>query len=327
MASKKKVLITGAGGFIGSHLVEACVKRGFKVRAFVHYNGRNSWGWLENSPVLKSIEVVAGDIRDYDSINTAMKGCDTVFHLAALIGIPYSYVSPLAYVKTNIEGTYNVLQSAKEFGVKDVIVTSTSETYGTAQYIPIDEKHPAAAQSPYAASKSAADQLAISYYRSFGLPVKIARPFNTYGPRQSGRAIIPTIITQIAGNAKELKLGNLFPTRDFTFVDDIAAGFLALVEAKGLYGEAVNIGSGMEISIGELAKLIASLMKAKVGVVEDGVRVRCKGSEVECLLCDNRKMIASTDWRPRYTLKKGLKETIAWLTANQKAYKARIYNV
>lgn len=327
MASKKKVLITGAGGFIGSHLVEACVKRGFKVHAFVHYNGRNSWGWLETSPVLKSIEVVAGDIRDYDSINTAMKGCDTVFHLAALIGIPYSYVSPLAYVKTNIEGTYNVLQSAREFGVKDVIVTSTSETYGTAQYIPIDEKHPAVGQSPYAASKSAADQLAISYYRSFGLPVKIARPFNTYGPRQSGRAIIPTIITQIAGNAKELKLGNLFPTRDFTFVDDIAAGFLALVEAKGLYGEAVNIGSGMEISIGELAKLIASLMKAKVGVVEDGVRVRCKGSEVERLLCDNRKMIASTDWRPRYTLKKGLKETIAWLTANQKAYKARIYNV
>lgn len=327
MASKKKVLITGAGGFIGSHLVEACVKKGFKVRAFVRYNGRNSWGWLETSPAVRSIEVVAGDIRDYDSINAAMKGCDTVFHLAALIGIPYSYVSPLAYVKTNIEGTYNVLQSAKEFGLKDVVVASSSETYGTAQYIPIDEKHPAVGQSPYAASKAAADQLAISYYRSFGLPVKIARPFNTYGPRQSGRAIIPTIITQISTGVKEIKLGNLFPTRDFTFVRDTAAGFLALVEAKGLYGEAVNIGTGMEISIGELAKLVGSLMKAKVHFVEDKVRVRCKGSEVERLLCDNRKMIASTNWRPRHTLEKGLKETIAWLIANQKAYKARIYNV
>lgn len=327
MASKKKVLITGAGGFIGSHLVEACVKRGFEVRAFVHYNGRNSWGWLESLPELKDIEVVAGDIRDYDSINAAMKGCDTVFHLAALINIPYSYVSPLAYVKTNIEGTYNVLQSAKEFGVKNVIVTSTSETYGTAQYIPIDEKHPAVGQSPYAASKAAADQLAISYRRSFGLPVKIARPFNTYGPRQSGRAIIPTIITQITTGAKEIKLGNLFPTRDFTFVRDTAASFLALAEAKGLYGEVVNIGTGMEISIGELAKLIASLMKAKVCVVKDEVRVRCKGSEVERLLCDSRKMLASTDWHPHYTLERGLKETIAWVKANQKIYKAGIYNV
>jgi len=322
----KKILITGAGGFIGSHLVEACVKRGFKVRAFVRYNSRNNWGWLEGLSVLKDIEVVAGDIRDYDSVNAAMKGCDTVFHLAALIGIPYSYVSPLAYVKTNIEGTYNVLQSAKELCVKNVIVTSTSETYGTAQYIPIDEKHPTVGQSPYAASKAAADQLAISYHHSFGLSVKIARPFNVYGPRQSARAVIPTIIAQIVG-ANELKLGNLFPTRDFTFVRDTIAGFLALAEVKGLYGEAVNIGSGTEISIGELAKLVASLMKVKVRVVEDGKRIRCKGNEVERLVCDNRKMLVSTDWRPRVTLEKGLKETITWVKANQKLYKAGIYNV
>ena len=329
MAKMKKVLITGAGGFIGSHLVEACVKRGFKVRAFVRYNGRNNWGWLESLSALKDkdIEVVVGDVRDYDSVNMAMKDCDAVFHLAALIGIPYSYVSPLAYVKTNIEGTYNVLQSAKELGVKNVIVTSTSETYGTAQYIPIDEKHPIVGQSPYAASKAAADQLAVSYHRSFGLPVKIARPFNTYGPRQSARAIIPTIIGQIAFGVKELKLGNLFPTRDFTFVSDTVMGFLALAEAKGLYGEVVNIGSGTEISIGELAKLIASLMKAKVRVVEDGERTRCKGSEVKRLVCDNRKMLVSTDWRPQYTLEKGLRETIAWIRPNQKMYKAGIYNV
>lgn len=327
MATMKKILITGAGGFIGSHLVEACVKHGFKVRAFVRYNGRNNWGWLENLSVLKDIEVVSGDIRDYDLVNTTMQDCEAVFHLAALIGIPYSYISPLAYVKTNVEGTYNVLQSAKELGVKNVIVTSTSETYGTAQYIPIDEKHPAVGQSPYAASKAAADQLAISYHRSFGLPVKIARPFNTYGPRQSARAIIPTIIGQIAFGMKELKLGNLFPTRDFTFVSDVVAGFLALAEAKGLYGEVVNIGSGTEISIGELAKLIASLMKAKIRVVKDGSRVRRKGSEVERLLCDNRKMIASTDWRPQHTLENGLKETIAWVKKNQKLNKAAIYNV
>ncbi len=323
----KKILITGAGGFIGSHLVEACVKRGFKVRAFVRYNSRNNWGWLEGLSMLKDIEVVAGDIRDYDSVNAAMKGCDTVFHLAALIGIPYSYVSPLAYVKTNIEGTYNVLQSAKEIGVKNLIVTSTSETYGTARYIPIDEKHPMVGQSPYAASKVAADQLAISYYRSFGLPVKIARPFNVYGPRQSARAIIPTIIGQIAFGVKELKLGNLFPTRDFTHVRDTVEGFLALAEVKGLYGEAVNIGSGTETSIGELVKLIASLMKAKIRVSEDGARARRKGSEVERLLCDNRKMITATNWRPSITLKKGLKETIAWVKANQETFKSGIYNV
>jgi dTDP-glucose 4,6-dehydratase len=323
----RKVLITGAGGFIGSHLVEACVKRGFKVRAFVRYNGRNSWGWLETSPVLKNIEVVAGDIRDYDSVNAAMKGCDTVFHLAALIGIPYSYLSPLAYVKTNVEGTYNVLQSAKELGVKNVLVTSTSETYGTAQYVPIDEKHPAVGQSPYAASKVAADQLAISYHRSFGLPVRVIRPFNTYGPRQSARAVIPTIIAQIASGAKELRLGNLTPTRDFTFVKDTVAGFLALAESKGFYGEPVNIGTGVEISIGDLARLIASLMKTKIRVAGDKARARRKGSEVERLLCDNKRILAATDWRPRVTLEQGLNQTIAWIKANRESYKAGIYNV
>lgn len=327
MVNRKKVFITGAGGFIGSHLVEACLKRGFRVRAFVRYNGRNDWGWLDHLSAIKGVKVIAGDIRDYDLVNAAMKGCGTVFHLAALIGIPYSYVSPLAYVKTNIEGTYNVLQSAKDIGVKNVIVTSTSEIYGTGQYVPIDEKHPAVSQSPYAASKTASDQLAISYNRSFGLPVRIARPFNVYGPRQSARAVIPTIITQIAGGAKELKLGNLFPTRDFTFVCDTAAGFLALVEAKGLYGEVFNIGTGTEISIGELVKLIASLMKVKVRVVENGERARRKGSEVEQLVCNNRKILSFTNWRPHTTLEKGLKKTIDWVKANQKLYKAEIYNV
>lgn len=327
MEKSKKVLITGAGGFIGSHLVEACVKQGFKVRAFVRYNGRNNWGWLESLQSIKNVEVVSGDIRDYDSVNSAMKGCGTVFHLAALIGIPYSYISPLAYVKTNIEGTYNVLQSAKEHGVKNIIVTSTSETYGTAQYVPIDEKHPAVGHSPYAASKTAADQLAISYYRSFGLPVRIARPFNTYGPRQSARAIIPTIITQIAAGTKKLKLGNLHPTRDFTFVRDTVAGFLALVEAKGLDGEAINIGSCAEISIGELAKLIASSMKTRIYIDKDGQRLRRKGSEVERLVCDNSRILNSTKWRPEYTLAKGLEETVAWVRANQKMYKTGAYNV
>lgn len=327
MAGKKQILITGAGGFIGSHLVEACVKRGFKVRAFVRYNGRNSWGWLESSSVLKNIDVVAGDIRDYDSVHAAMEGCAAVFHLAALIGIPYSYISPLAYLKTNVEGTYNVLQSAKELGVKNIVVTSTSETYGTAQYVPIDEKHPIVGQSPYAASKAAADQLAVSYYRSFGLPVKILRPFNTYGPRQSARAIIPTIIAQINSGTDGLKLGNLSPTRDFTFVTDTAEGFLALADAKNFYGEAVNIGSGVEISIRELVKLIATLMKVKVRIVEESVRTRRKGSEVERLLCDNRKVLTVTDWNPRVTFEEGLKTTIAWVKANQQLYKAGIFNV
>jgi dTDP-glucose 4,6-dehydratase len=237
-----KVLITGAGGFVGSHLTEKCVELGYEVRALVHYNSRNSWGWLESSPVKSQIDVVTGDIRDYDSVHAAMKGCDTIFHLAALIGIPYSYVSPLAYVKTNIEGTYNVLQSAREIGAGNVLVTSTSETYGTAQYVPMDEKHPMVGQSPYSASKIAADNLAISYHRSFDLPVKIVRPFNIYGPRQSARAIIPTVILQLLSGRRELRLGNIDPTRDLTFVKDAVGGFIVIAIAPSLFGEQINIG-------------------------------------------------------------------------------------
>lgn len=323
----KKVLITGAGGFIGSHLAELCVHRGMKVRAFVRYNSRNHWGWLENSPCRENIEVVTGDIRDYDSVFHALKGCDTVFHLAALIGIPYSYVSPQAYIKTNIDGTYNILQSAKELDVKNVIVTSTSETYGTAQYVPIDEKHPAVGQSPYAASKIAADQLAGSYYRSFGLPVRIVRPFNTYGPRQSARAVIPTIITQILAGARELKLGNTTPTRDFTFVKDTARGFVAVSAAKGLVGAPVNLGAGTEISVRDLAMKIAGLLGKKVGIASETLRTRGAKTEVERLCCDNARVKTYTDWAPEYDLDKGLKETIGWVKKNLGSYKTNLYNV
>jgi len=322
-----KLLVTGAGGFIGSHVVEACVAAGYDVRAFVRYNSRNSWGWLEGSPVLKKIEMRSGDIRDYDSVLGALKGCDGVLHLAALIGIPYSYESPLAYVRTNVEGTYNVLQGARELGLKQVLVTSTSETYGTAQRVPIDELHPAVGQSPYSASKIAADQLAISYHRSFGLPVKIVRPFNTFGPRQSARAIIPTIITQILAGKKEIKLGNLSPTRDLTFVKDTAAAFLAILRSDKLVGEAANIGMGEEISVGDLASKIAGLMKAKVKIVADKQRVRPGASEVERLLSDPSKLKKLAKWKPAYDLDRGLVETIEFLKAHQHLYKADLYNV
>lgn len=323
----KKVLITGAGGFIGSHLTELCVRRGYKVRAFVHYNSNNHWGWLEHSPFKNKIEVMTGDIRDYDSVFAATKGMQEVFHLAALIGIPYSYVSPLAYIKTNVEGTYNIVQAAKELGVKDVLCTSTSETYGTAQYVPIDEKHPMVGQSPYAASKIAADQIALSYYRSFGLPVKVVRPFNTYGPRQSARAIIPTIATQILSGQKTIKLGNLKPTRDLTFVKDTAEGFLAISQSKALNGTVTNIGMNEEISVGDLAAMIADILKKKVRIIEDGQRVRAKKSEVERLRADNSRIISLTSWKPQYSLEKGLGETVVWLKKNLNLYKAEIYNV
>jgi len=323
----KKILITGAGGFIGSHLTELCAARGYKVRAFVHYNANNHWGWLEHSPHKGKLEVVCGNIRDYDFVFNSMKGCDAVFHLAALIGIPYSYISPLAYIKTNVEGTYNVVQSAKELGVKNVIITSTSETYGTAQYVPIDEKHPAVGQSPYAASKIAADQIALSYYRAYGLPVKVARPFNTYGPRQSARAIIPTIATQILNGQSAIKLGNLKPTRDLTFVKDTAEGFLAVAACSALNGEAVNIGRNDEVSVGDLAALIAGALNKKVRITEDAQRVRARKSEVERLRCDNAKMTQATSWKPKYDLTRGLKETIGWIKKNLNLYKAEIYNV
>ena len=324
---RSNVLITGAGGFIGSHLVERCVEAGHKVRAFVHYNARNFHGWLEASPCYGELEVVSGDIRDYDSVLAAAEGCDTVFHLAALIGIPYSYVSPQAYIRTNVEGTYNVLQACRTLRTPNVLVTSTSETYGTAQYVPIDEKHPAVGQSPYAATKIAADQLAISYHRSFAMPVKIVRPFNAYGPRQSARAIIPTVITQILAGKRELSLGNLAPTRDLTFARDTAAGFLEIANHNGLLGEAVNIGMGSEISIGNLVEKIAAIMGVKVTVAAAAERQRAAASEVERLLADTSKLRAATGWDPEYDLDRGLRETIAWLEQHHHGYKAGIYNV
>jgi NAD dependent epimerase/dehydratase len=322
----KKVLITGAAGFIGSHLTERLVRAGFQTRAFVHYNSRNSWGWLDHSECKSEIEVIAGDIRDFDSVFSAMKGCSSVFHLAALIAIPYSYISPLAYIKTNVEGTYNILESAKALNPDQVIITSTSETYGTAQYVPINETHPTKAQSPYSASKIAADQLTMSYFYSFRLPVKIIRPFNTYGPRQSARAIIPTIISQILSGNRQINLGNLAPTRDFTFVRDTVEGFLAIARCKKLFGEVTNIGMQEEISIGNLALLIAKLMKVDIQPAKEARRVRPRDSEVERLLCDNSKILRATHWKPKYSLKKGLQETIDWLRENLSTVKAGIYN-
>lgn len=322
-----KVLVTGAGGFIGSHLAEALVREGRSVRAFTHYNSRNHWGWLEKSPCRNDMEVISGDIRDFDSVAAAVKGCRTVFHLAALIGIPYSYVSPLAYIRTNIEGTYNVLQAARESSAENVLITSTSETYGTAQYVPIDEKHPTVGQSPYSASKAAADQIALSFHRSFTLPVKIVRPFNSYGPRQSARAIIPAIVIQILDRKKEISLGNLEPTRDLTFVLDTVAGFLEVAKADTLAGEAVNIGMNEEISVRDLAAAIQSVMGTSLPLKADPGRRRPDASEVERLRCDNGKLLAKTAWRPRYDLRKGLEETIAWIGANMELFKPGIYNV
>jgi len=322
-----KVLVTGAGGFIGSHLTELLVSEGFEVKAFVRYNSKNDWGWLEKSDVKNEIEIITGDIRDFDSVSNAVKGCSGVFHLAALIGIPYSYVSPLAYIKTNIEGTYNVLQASKELGLEQVLITSTSETYGTAQFVPIDETHPLVGQSPYSASKISADQIALSYHKSFELPVKIARPFNTYGPRQSARAIIPTVITQILSGKKELNLGNTKPTRDLTYVKDTVSGFIEIFRSDDLIGEVTNIGMNEEISVENLANTIAELLGTKITIKEDKQRVRPENSEVERLKCNNTKLIEHTNWKPQYDLNKGLKETINWIKKNMDMYKPDIYNV
>jgi len=322
-----KVLITGATGFIGSHLAELCTKEGFEVIAFDRYNPNNDRGWLEESEYKNDIEVILGDVRDYDSISKAMKGCDAVFHLAALIGIPYSYVSPLAYIRTNIEGTYNILEAAKNLETNQIIVTSTSETYGTAQYIPIDEKHPIVGQSPYSASKIAADQLAISYYRSFDLPVKIVRPFNTYGPRQSARAIIPTVIAQCLSGAREIKLGNLTPTRDLTFVKDTCRGFLEIFKADDLFGEATNIGMNAEISIRDLVRLMIEIMGVEVSIATDSNRIRPEKSEVDRLYCSHEKLIKHTNWRPEYNLKKGLTETIEWFRKSNQIKNPEYYHV
>jgi len=319
------VLVTGAAGFIGSHLTELLVKEGHRVRALVRYNSRNDWGWLEESPVAHDIEVVSGDVRDFDAMYRAMKDCQAVFHLAALIGIPYSYESPLSYVRTNVEGTYNVLEAARQHSLGDVIVTSTSETYGSAQYVPVDERHPMVGQSPYSATKIAADQLALSYQRSFGVPVKIVRPFNTYGPRQSARAIVPTIVVQILSGMREIRLGSVSPTRDLTFVKDTARAFLEIFRSDSARGEITNVGTNSEISVGDLVQVIARLIGVDVCVAQDQRRVRPPASEVERLRCDNAKILRLTGWRPVHTLEQGLSETIEWMRKHQARYKAELY--
>ena len=331
----KKILVTGADGFIGSHLTEQMVRQGGDVRAFVFYNSLNSWGWLDHSePVIKkSLEVFAGDIRDPHGVKKAMEGCDLVFHLAALIAIPYSYHSPDTYVDTNIKGTLNIVQAARELEIEKVIHTSTSEVYGTAQAVPICENHPLQGQSPYAASKIGADQIAMSFYLSFGTPVAIIRPFNTYGPRQSARAVIPTIITQIASADKTIRLGSLHPTRDFNYVKDVVQGFIAVAESDQSEGEVINIGSNYEISIGEAAQLIAEVMDADISIETDEQRVRPENSEVERLWADNSKAKRLTGWEPQYDgrdgFKKGIIETIRWFmnADNIRHYKTDIYNL
>lgn len=323
--NSKKVLVTGAGGFIGSHLAERLTKLGYEVRAFIHYNSAGNWGWLEKSPLVKEMEIFSGDIRDFDSVCKAMKGCEQVFHLAALIGIPYSYDSPLAYIKTNIEGTYNVLENARNMDFDNVIITSTSETYGTAQFVPIDENHPLVGQSPYSASKIAADQLTFSYWTSFQIPVKIARPFNTFGPRQSSRAIIPTIVSQIFAGNKKLNLGNIFPTRDLTFVSDTVDGIINISQTNKLNGSVTNIGSGFEISIKNLALEIADILNIKITFNLSADRKRPRQSEVERLFCDNTKILKNTKWRPQYSLRQGLEQTIDWIRNNIHLYKPDLY--
>ncbi len=324
-----KILITGATGFIGSHLAELCVELGYNVISFDRYNPNNHWGWLENSKYKNDLNIILGDIRDYDSVSKAMVGCSVIFHLAALIGIPYSYTSPLAYIRTNVEGTYNVLEAAKNLGLEQVLVTSTSETYGTAQYTPIDENHPLVGQSPYSATKIAADQLAISYYRSFDLSVKIVRPFNTFGPRQSARAIIPTIISQLLREKKSIYLGNLTPTRDLTYVADTCNAFIDIYKSDSLIGQVTNIGMNSEISIGDLACLIADLIDTDVTISTSQERVRPENSEVERLVCDNSKLLKHTSWKPKYTLEQGISEVIKWMKnpVNLALYKPKQYNV
>lgn len=329
MENKKgKVLVTGADGFIGSHLTEALLNEGYEVRALSQYNSFNNWGWLEyvSNPRL---EVVTGDVRDSNFCRHISDGCDVVYHLAALIAIPYSYVAPDSYVDTNIKGTLNMCQAARDCGVKRLVVTSTSEVYGTAKYVPIDEKHPRQPQSPYSATKIGADAIAMSFYNAFNLPVVIARPFNTYGPRQSARAIIPTIITQIANGVREIKVGDLTPTRDFNFVKDTAAGFIALGQAEGIEGRDINIATGTEVTMRETLEMIAEIMGEKVDYVVDPARLRPSGSEVFRLCGDNTLIKSLTDWSPRYDLRAGLCETIEWFThpENLAKYKAGIYNV
>lgn len=329
------ILVTGADGFIGSHLTEALVRRGYNVRAFTLYNSFNSWGWLDQcTPDVKGqFEVFSGDIRDPHGVKEAMKGCDAVLHLAALIAIPYSYHSPDTYVDTNIKGTLNVLQAARELGLKRVVHTSTSEVYGTARFVPITEEHPLQGQSPYSATKIAADQLAYSFFASFDLPVVIVRPFNTYGPRQSARAVIPTIITQLARGKRQIRLGKVSPTRDFNFVQDTVAGFVAALNSDKGLGQAVNFGSNFEISVGDTAQLIAEAMNTQIEIVTDEARLRPENSEVDRLWADNAKANQLFGWRPIYAgregFKRGILETAEWFAqpGNLSSYKADIYNV
>jgi dTDP-glucose 4,6-dehydratase len=331
----KKILVTGADGFIGSHLCEALVRDGYDVRAFVLYNSFNSWGWLDTArdDVRSSLDVFSGDIRDPHGVRQAMRGCDVVLHLAALIAIPYSYHSPDTYVETNVKGTLNVLQAARELGVAKVVHTSTSEVYGTARFVPITEDHPLQGQSPYSATKIAADQLALSFYTSFDTPVAVIRPFNTYGPRQSARAIIPTIITQLANGRRVVRLGATAPTRDFSYVDDTVRGFIAVAESPRSAGEVINVGSNFEISVGDTARLIADVMQQDVEIETDSERLRPERSEVERLWADNSKAKSLLGWRPEYGgedgFRRGLARTVEWFTRpeNLRTYKSDLYNI
>lgn len=325
----KKVLVTGSEGFIGSHLTERLVELGASVTALVQYNSFNNWGWIDSfdKNIKDSINIVTGDIREYDGMKGIIKGQDVVFHLAALIAIPYSYLSPMAYVRTNVEGTTNVLEGCREYDVEKVVHTSTSETYGTALYVPIDEKHPMQGQSPYSASKIGADKIAESFYRSFNLPVATIRPFNTYGPRQSARAVIPTIISQILSGKTEIKLGSLTPTRDFNYVKDTAEAFIKIAESNKTIGEVINAGSNYEISIGDIVKKIISIIGKDINIICDCERIRPENSEVNRLWADNTKIKELTSWMPQHSLDDGLRETVEWIKNNMKYFKTDIYNV
>jgi NAD dependent epimerase/dehydratase len=329
--TNKRILVTGADGFIGSHLVETLLDEGCNVKAFTYYNSFNSWGWLDTFPreKLKNVEVITGDIRDPNGVRTAVKDVDIIFHLAALIAIPFSYHSPDSYIETNIRGTLNLLQACRDYNIERVVVTSTSEVYGTAQYVPIDEKHPLQGQSPYSASKIGSDKITESFFCSFGTPVVIARPFNTYGPRQSARAVIPTIITQLLNGNKNILLGSIHPTRDFSYVGDVCKGLINLSKFDEAIGREVNIGSGTEISISSLAKLLMELTGAEVEISSEGIRKRPDKSEVERLVCDNRLIKEITGWKPETTLREGLLNTIEWFKdkENLKRYKDDIYNI
>lgn len=330
-----KILVTGADGFIGSHLTEELVRQGYDVRAFVYYNSFNSWGWLDHSPkeIKDSLDIFSGDIRDPFGVKEAMKGCTHVLNLAALIAIPYSYHSPQTYIETNINGALNIVQAARELDVEKVVQTSTSEVYGTALYVPIDEEHPLQGQSPYSASKIGADQIAMSYYRSFDTPVSLIRPFNTYGPRQSARAVIPTIISQLANGKKTIKLGAVSPTRDFNFIKDTVSGFVSVMNSEKAIGEVINIGSNYEVSIGETAKIIADIMNVNLKIETDEQRLRPEKSEVNRLWAENKKAKELIGWQPQYSgkegFRQGLKETIEWFTnpQNLAQYKADVYNI